>query len=98
MVSFDWCRLVNGIPMNYDLGLRVQALESLIRSGSNVESEAASSAAMETILQARRAAKTGSKGADNAFVQSTDNGIGTLGHDAQGSILMDVLQQVSLSK
>lgn len=87
-------RLVNDIPINYELGLRVQALESLIRSGSNMDAEAASSAAMETVLHATRAAHSGSMDASNALAQLTQSDIGGLTQDAQSSLLMDVLQQV----
>lgn len=88
------------VPINYELGLRVQALESLIRSGSNMDPEAASSAAMETIMHATRAANNGQPEAVNALAQltqsaSTGLGIGGMSQDAQSSLLLDVLQQLS---
>ncbi|ORY34865.1 pyridoxal phosphate-dependent transferase [Naematelia encephala] len=90
-------RLVNDVPINYELGLRVQALESLIRSGSNMEADAASSAAMETILQATRAANSGSQDAASALAQLTQNSVAGMSQDAQNGLLMDVLQQLSVA-
>ena len=91
-------RLVDDVPINYELGLRVQALESLIRSGSNMDAEAASSAAMETVLHATRAANWGSQDANNALAQLTQFGVEPMTQDAQSSLLMDVLQQVGNSQ
>jgi hypothetical protein len=61
--------------------------------------EQASAAAMETILHATRAANSGQQDAANALAQLTQSatmgmGIGGMTSDAQGSLLMDVLQQV----
>ncbi|KAK4687119.1 hypothetical protein P7C73_g3003, partial [Tremellales sp. Uapishka_1] len=88
------------IPINYELGLRVQALEALIRSGSNMDTEQASAAALETILHATRAANSGQQDAANALAQLTASaslglGIGGMSSDAQGSLLLDVLNQLS---
>ncbi len=87
-------RPVDDVPINYELGLRVQALESLIRSGSNMDAEAASTAAMETILHATRAANSGSQDANNALAQLTQSGVSSMSQVAQSNLLMDVLQQV----
>jgi len=75
----------------------VQALETLIRSGSNMDAEAASTAAMETILHATRAANSGSQDANSALAQLTQSGVGSMSQDAQSNLLMDVLQQVGNS-
>lgn len=87
------------VPLNYELGLRVQALESLIRSGSNMDPDAASNAAMETIMHATRAANQGQPEAVHALAQLTNAssgiGIGGMTQDAQSSLLLDVLQQLS---
>ena len=93
----NYLSAVDDVPINYELGLRVQALESLIRSGSNMDAESASTAAMETILHATRAANSGSQEANNALSQLTQSGIGTMSQDAQSILLMDVLQQVGKS-
>lgn len=84
------------VPVNYELGLRVQALQSLIRSGRDVDPDAASSAAMETVMQATRAANNGQPEAVNALAQLSDvsNSLNQLSADAQNSLLLDVLQQV----
>jgi len=78
----------------------VQALESLIRSGSTLDQSSASTAAMETILHATRAAESGSLDASSALAQLTDamsgSGVGAMTQDAQSSLLMDVLHQVGL--
>lgn len=93
-------RLVRDVPVDYELGVRVQALESLIRSGSTLDQSSASTAAMETILHATRAAESGSLDASSALAQLTDamsgSGVGAMTQDAQSSLLMDVLHQVSL--
>jgi len=87
------------VPITYELGLRVQALESLIRSGSNIDPEAAQNAALETVMQATRAANNGQPEAANALAQlssaSANLGIGAMPQDAQSSLLLDVLQQLS---
>lgn len=94
-------RMTRETPVNYELGVRVQALESLIRSGSTLDPDSASSAAMETILHATRAAELGSSDATSALAQLTDamggQGIGSMSQDAQSTLLMDVLQQVLFS-
>lgn len=94
-------RLVRDVPVDYELGVRVQALESLIRSGSTLDQSSASTAAMETILHATRAAESGSLDASSALAQLTDamsgNGVGAMTQDAQSSLLMDVLHQVGES-
>ncbi|WWC95539.1 hypothetical protein V866_002404 [Kwoniella sp. B9012] len=86
--------------INYELGLRVQALESLLRSGSLMDADQASAAAKETIMHATRAANAGSQDANNALAQLTQSvaasgGIGGLSQDAQSSLLLDVLQQLT---
>ncbi|TXT13344.1 hypothetical protein VHUM_00711 [Vanrija humicola] len=86
------------VPVNYELGLRVQALESLIRSGGTVDADAASAAAMETIMHATRAANNGQPEAAHALQQLSQSaaaglGIGGMSQDAQSSLLLDVLQQ-----
>ncbi|WWC73523.1 uncharacterized protein I206_107495 [Kwoniella pini CBS 10737] len=86
--------------INYELGLRVQALESLLRSGSLMDADQASVAARETIMHATRAANAGSQDANNALAQLTQSvaaggGIGGLSQDAQSSLLLDVLQQLT---
>lgn len=87
------------MPVTFELGLRVQALESLIRSGANVDPDAAQAAAFETVMQATRAANRGQPEAANALAQlttaSNNLGIGALPQDAQNSLLLDVLQQLS---
>lgn len=90
------CRPNLDVPVNYELGLRVQALQSLIRSGRDVDPDAASSAAMETVMQATRAANNGQPEAVNALAQLSDvsNSLNQLSADAQNSLLLDVLQQV----
>jgi len=92
-------RVVKETPIDYELNVRVQALESLIRSGSTLDHSSASTAAMETILHATRAAESGSQDASSALAQLTEamsgGGIGNMSQDAQSSLLMDVLQQVS---
>ncbi|KAL7424869.1 aspartate transaminase aat1 [Cryptotrichosporon argae] len=92
-------RIVTDVPIDYELSLRVQALESLIRSGSSMDADAASSAAMETIMHATRAANSGQQEAVNALAQLTSAssglGIGGMSQDAQSSLLLDVLQQLS---
>jgi hypothetical protein len=92
-------RLVKDIPINYELGIRVAALEELIRSGSTLDPEAAQSAALETVLHATRAANSGSLDAGQALAQLTQTanlggGIQGMSQDAQSSLLMEVLQQV----
>ncbi|WWD20159.1 hypothetical protein CI109_104635 [Kwoniella shandongensis] len=86
--------------INYELGLRVQALESLLRSGSLMDADQASAAARETIMHATRAANAGSQDANNALAQLTQSvssggGIGGMSQDAQSSLLLDVLQQLT---
>ncbi|GFZ50063.1 hypothetical protein JCM24511_07816 [Saitozyma sp. JCM 24511] len=85
-------------PVNYELGLRVQALEALIRGGSNMDADTASAAAMETVLHATKAAGLGNVDAGNALAQLTNASLGLGGGMSQGeqnSLLMDVLQQLS---
>ncbi len=64
-----------------------------------MDNEQASVAAMETILHATRAANQGQQEAANALAQLTQSasGLGIQGmtQDQQGSLLLDVLQQVS---
>lgn len=90
--------MIEDPPADYDLGVRVQALESLIRSGSTLDPDSAQSAAMDTILHATRAAESGSTDATSALAQLTNAmggpGIGNMSQDAQSTLLMDVLQQV----
>ncbi|KAK8849534.1 hypothetical protein IAR55_004868 [Kwoniella newhampshirensis] len=86
--------------INYELGLRVQALESLLRSGSLMDADQASAAARETIMHATRAANAGSQDANNALAQLTQSvsaggGLGGMSQDAQSSLLLDVLQQLT---
>ncbi|WRT69523.1 uncharacterized protein IL334_006510 [Kwoniella shivajii] len=86
--------------INYELGLRVQALESLLRSGSLMDADQASAAARETIMHATRAANAGSQDANNALAQLTQSvaaggGITGMTQDAQSSLLLDVLQQLT---
>ncbi|WVR08207.1 hypothetical protein IAU60_005254 [Kwoniella sp. DSM 27419] len=86
--------------INYELGLRVQALETLLRSGSLMDADQASAAARETIMHATRAANAGSMDANNALAQLTQSvaaggGIGGMTQDAQSSLLLDVLQQLT---
>ena len=88
------------VPIDQELSLRVQALESLIKSGSSLDPDSASAAALETILQATRAANSGSQDASTALAQLSESalaggGIGGMSQDAQNSLLMEVLQQVS---
>ena len=94
--------LIKDIPIDEELGVRIQALESLIRSGSSLDPDSASTAAMETILHATRAANSGSQDATTALAQLTESalsgsGIGGMSADAQSSLLMEVLQQVSVT-
>ncbi|WVQ96110.1 hypothetical protein IAU59_003212 [Kwoniella sp. CBS 9459] len=86
--------------INYELGVRVQALESLLRSGSLMDADQASAAARETIMHATKAANAGSQDANNALAQLTQSvaaggGIGGMSQDAQSSLLLDVLQQLT---
>ncbi|WVF68585.1 hypothetical protein IAT40_003354 [Kwoniella sp. CBS 6097] len=86
--------------INYELGVRVQALESLLRSGSLMDADQASAAARETIRHATKAANAGSQDANNALAQLTQSvaaggGIGGMSQDAQSSLLLDVLQQLT---
>ena len=95
-------RANHDVPVNHELGVRVQALESLIRSGSSLDPDSAQNAAMETILHATRAAESGSLDASSALAQLTESamaggGIGSMSQDAQSSLLMDVLQQLSVA-
>ncbi|KLT39975.1 PLP-dependent transferase [Cutaneotrichosporon oleaginosum] len=85
------------VPVNYELGRRVQALESLIRSARETDPDATSSVAMETVMQATRAANNGHPEAVNALAQLTDvsNNMAQLTPEAQSSLLMDVLHQLS---
>jgi len=79
--------------------MRVQALEQLIKSGLTLDSDQATFMATETVHQATRAAQSGSQDATNALAQLTrssiGSGIGGMSSEAQNSLLMDVLQQVS---
>ncbi|OCF46048.1 hypothetical protein I317_00136 [Kwoniella heveanensis CBS 569] len=93
-------RIPEDEDINYELGVRVQALESLLRSGSLMDADQASAAARETIMHATKAANAGSQDANNALVQLTQSvaaggGIGGMSQDAQSSLLLDVLQQLT---
>jgi len=59
-----------------------------------MDAEAASTAAMETVLHATRAANLGSDDANNALAALTQTGVSTMSQDAQSNLLMDVLHQV----
>ncbi|BEJ06578.1 hypothetical protein CcaverHIS641_0311000 [Cutaneotrichosporon cavernicola] len=86
------------VPMNYELNLRVQALQSLIRAGrEQIDPETSSSTAMETVMQATRAANNGQREAEHALAQLSDvgNNLGHLNLEAQNSLLMDVIQHLS---
>lgn len=66
-----------------------------------MDTAAASAAAMETIMHATRAANNGQPEAAHALQQLSQSaasglGIGGMSQDAQSSLLLDVLQQVSL--
>jgi hypothetical protein len=84
-------------PLTEELQLRVQALESLIRSGLTIDPDQASLMAAETIQQATKAAQSGSKDATNALAQLSRSAmnVGGMTQDAQSSLLLDVLQQLS---
>lgn len=84
-------------PITEELQLRVQALESLIRSGLTIDPDQASLMAAETIQQAMKAAQSGSQDATNALAQlsRTATTVGGMTQDAQSSLLLDVLQQLS---
>jgi hypothetical protein len=62
-----------------------------------MESGATSSGAMETVMQATRAANHGQPEAVNALAQLTDvsNNMSALTPEAQSTLLMDVLHQLS---
>jgi hypothetical protein len=65
-----------------------------------MDADTASAAAMETVLHATKAAGLGNVDAGNALAQLTNASLGLGGGMSQGeqnSLLMDVLQQVSLS-
>lgn len=85
------------MPITEELQLRVQALESLIRSGLTIDPDQASLMASETIQQATRAAQSGSQDATNALAQLSRSAltVGGMTQDAQSSLLLDVLQQLS---
>ena len=82
-----------------ELRMRVQALEHLIRSGLTVDPDQATFMATETVHQATRAAQSGSQDATDALAQLTRGSMGTgvtgMTSEAQSSLLMDVLKQVS---
>ena len=59
-----------------------------------MDAEAASSAAMDTVLHATRAANWGSQDANHALSSLTLSGVESMTPDAQSSLLLDVLQQV----
>lgn len=85
-------------PINYELGLRVQALENLIRAGTSMNAESANSAAMETILQATKAAGRGNVVAGNALASLSSAAgmdLSELESSERAGLLMEVLQQVS---
>jgi hypothetical protein len=70
----------------------------LLRANSNMDSGAANSAAMETIMQATRAAKAGNLDAGNALASLTTAAGGDLSKmeaAEQNGLLMEVLQQLS---
>jgi hypothetical protein len=87
------------LHITHELRMRVQALEQLIKSGLTLDSDQATFMATETVHQATRAAQSGSQDATNALAQLTrssiGSGIGGMSSEAQNSLLMDVLQQVS---
>ncbi|OWZ44069.1 hypothetical protein J007_03287 [Cryptococcus neoformans] len=81
--------------LNYELGLRVQALESLLRgTGSFIDADQAHAAAHETVRDATKAAKAGSQDATNALAQLSQ-GVEGMSRGAQSSLLLDVLQQLT---
>lgn len=89
--------MTSEVPVNYELSMRVQALESLIRSGSTMDNNTAQNVAMETIMHATRAANNGQPEAANALAQLTQTanlGLSGMSQDAQSTLLLDVLQQV----
>lgn len=93
------CRVQDDAPVNVELGLRVQALEALIRTNANMDANMASAAAMETVLQATKAAHLGNSDAENALAQlSGVDGLANMGDEQRRGILMDVLQQVRPQK
>lgn len=79
--------------------MRVQALEQLIKTGFTVDSDQATLMATETVHGATRASQSGSTDATNALAKLTrssiGSGIGGMSSEAQNSLLMDILQQLS---
>jgi hypothetical protein len=91
-------RPLDDTPINYELGLRVQALESLIRAGTSMDADTANSAATETILQATKAAGKGNVVAGNALASlssAASMDLAELESSERAGLLMEVLQQVS---
>lgn len=80
--------------------LQIQALQTLISSGSSLEGEEAAAAARDTIRQATRAMQSGSRQATNALAKLTQSategpGIDDMSQDARAVLLNEVLKQLS---